>query len=131
MALGFILNNWKLFLTVLLAAVVLLLSIIIGINKGINIAQSRNISANAAELEKGVKFFFKDQDRFPTAVEYSSPSIMLTYFNYFPPKEFPKSHCLQSFVYKRSNSKNAEIGFCLPNATNEFAGGWNSIKLSK
>jgi len=119
-----------LFLTVLLAAVILFFSLFFGIKSGKLLAQSAIISGNAVSLNKGLQFFYKDQNRFPTAVEFSNNNIMLDYFSIFPAADFASESCPNSFAYKRNSLQEFQLNFCLPKAFQNYSAGWNSIQGS-
>ena len=112
-------------LTVIIVAVVFLWSTSAGWSKGKNLAEAEQVVANADLLTKGLDFFYNDQDRYPTAVEYES-SIMSNYFQSFPPHDFTSSKCPESYSYKRNSANEYVLGFCLPIASAGFKQGWNS-----
>lgn len=89
--------------------------------------QSQTTAANAQTVSQGMRFFFKDFERFPQALEYESASVMRDYFTQFPPKEFISSGCPQTWVYSRPTPENFELNFCLQKDAGDFARGWNKI----
>jgi len=115
-------------LTVLVAAVILLFGVLRGIASGQAQAQSFVLAANAQSLAKGLIYFYSDQERFPSAVEYQdNRQIMLSYFSDFPPANLPSSECQQSFIYQRPTVNTFQLSFCLPQALNSFSSGWNAV----
>lgn len=116
-----------LFLTVIGVAVILLWSILAGASKGKAVAQSQVVASNALALASGLKYFFLDQDRYPTALEFGDKNLMLNYFYLFPPADFTSKNCSQSFIYKRPSADNYSLSFCLSEQTNGYAAGWNTI----
>lgn len=118
-------------LTVLAVAVILLWAIAAGWSKGQKLAASEQVIANADQLIKGFEFFYNDQDRYPTAVEFSNQAIMSIYFNTFPPKVFAGGPCTESYSYKRNSASEYLLGFCLPTAAGGYQQGWNQLIQSR
>ncbi len=112
-------------LTVLGVAVILVWSIGAGWSKGKSMADAGQVLANADRLVTGLDYFYNDQDRYPTALEFDS-GLMHAYFTSFPPHNFTSSQCPESYSYKRNSASQYLLGFCLPVATNGFRQGWNS-----
>lgn len=120
------------FLTVLAAAVILLLSLLWGAASGQKLAQSGAVAANAESLSKGLGYFYRDQDRFPSAAEFlDDKNLMLNYFNDFPAANLPSAQCPSSFVYQRPDVQSFKLNFCLPAAWGNFPAGWNQLTESK
>ncbi|MCL5666336.1 MAG: hypothetical protein M1383_00990 [Patescibacteria group bacterium] len=117
----------KLFLTVLAAAVVLLLAALAGISKGRSVSQAKIIAGNAQNLAKGLDYFYNDQNRFPTAVEFQDQNLMLNYFNGFPPANISSAACAETFAYKRPSPQTYQLNFCLPADFAPYHRGWNAI----
>jgi hypothetical protein len=120
-------HNLKIFLSSLLAAVVLFLAISNGIKAGNENAQSQVALQTAQNLAAGLQYFYNDQNRFPTAVEFADQNTMLNYFSVFPPASFVSSNCSQSFIYKPVNDANFQLDFCLARAAGGYSAGWNVI----
>jgi hypothetical protein len=120
----------KVFLSSLLAAVILLLAIFWGAAAGKETAQSITLTKIAQNLIFGLQYFYSDQNRFPTALEFSDQNIMLNYFSGFPAVDFPSKLCPQSFVYKRVAADNAQLSFCLPRAAGDYGAGFNMLNVS-
>ena len=116
-----------LYLTVLGVTVILLLSIMAGLSRGQALAQSQVVLTNAQSMVKGLKFFYQDQNRYPTALELQDRNLMLNYLSFFPPQEFPSSSCPQSFVYKRPALNSFQLNFCLNTGVGGFPTGWSSF----
>jgi hypothetical protein len=121
---------WQ-FLTVLLATVVLLLAVFSGVGAGKSQAQSQLVANNAQETVKGLKYFYNDNNRFPAVLEYQNQSLMLNYFNYFPPQDFVSTTCNTSLMYKRINGNSIQLDFCLPKAVSGYQVGWNQFTENK
>lgn len=118
-------------LTVLAAAVILLLSVFAGAKSGQNLGRSAAVVSNAKELASGVNYFYGDQDRFPSAIEFQSDkNLMLNYFSDFPALDLPSSKCPKSFVYQRPSPQAFKLNFCLPAKWGDFNAGWNQIAES-
>lgn len=111
----------------LLAAVILFWAISSGIQNGKNIAQAALVAQNAQSLAKGFDFFYQDQNRFPSALEFQNNNLMNEYFGSFPPLSFASSICPESFLYKRPGLKSFELNFCLPANYQNYRPGWNKL----
>lgn len=114
----------------LVMAVILFMALATGISAGVKSAQSRAIITSAANLEAGFNYFYGDQNRFPTAVEFSDQTTMANYFNNFPPVNFAAS-CSENYIYKRTSDNNFELDFCLPVSVGSYKSGWNVISGQK
>lgn len=121
----------KITISSLTVAVVLFLAIILGINNGIKQAQSEVVLKTQSELLSGLQFFYNDQNRYPTVLEYEDKSVMLNYFTNFPPIDFISKTCASSFVYKRDDSQNFVLNFCLPDDSGSYTKGWHMVLPSK
>jgi len=108
-------------------AVVLFLVIAKGLSAGQQIAQAQIVTQTAKNLSVGLQYFYSDQNRFPSAVEFADQNTMLNYFSVFPPADFSSANCSQSFIYKRLNDSNFQLDFCLPRAEGGYTAGWNVI----
>lgn len=94
-------------------------------------AQAGLIVNNALELKRGLDFFYQDQDRFPTPLEFQNTNIMSRYFSNFPLSEFPVKGCSELFVYKRTSPTSFQLHFCLPAQSGGYKKGWNQIEQDK
>jgi len=115
----------------LIMAVILFIALAKGMSDGKKSAQSQAIINSVASLQKGVSYFNNDQNRFPTAVEFSDQVIMSDYFGNFPPVNFAATSCAENYIYKRVSDSNYELDFCLPVNAGAYKAGWNSISQSK
>ncbi len=114
----------------LLAAIILIvfLSILVGAwHNGQARSQSALILQSADELEQGLSFFYSDQNRYPTAIEFASPQIMGIYLIPYPPAEFVTKFCSRSFVYQNASPKFYRLSVCLPKARGNALTGWNQF----
>ena len=111
----------------LFVAVVLFTTVVWGLGSGKTRAQAENVFATQAELVKGLNYFYADQDRFPTVLEFGERPAMLNYFNSFPPLEFAAGGCSESYVYKRDDSQNFSLSFCLPQDVDGLSKGWHTV----
>ncbi len=111
----------------LLAAVILFWAIHSGSDTGKNLAQASMVSQNAQFLAQGFDFFYQDQNRFPSALEFADNNLMNGYYANFPPLSFASQVCPESFIYKRPSAKSFEINFCLPAGFSTYSKGWNKI----
>lgn len=115
-------------LTVSVAAVILVFSLWLAIQNGKAEARSKMVVKNFGELEKALKYFYNDQNRFPSTVEFNESSesnILKIYSNNFPPENFVSKQCPQTFVYKQLKPNTYELNFCLERSVPGFKKGWN------
>lgn len=124
-------NKIKILLSSLIAAVVLLLAIVWGINNGKKIAQAKIIIQTSKNAVSALQYFYQDQNRYPTAVEFADQNLMLNYMSNFPLPDYPSSNCSQSFVYKRADAATYQLSFCLPTAEGGYQAGWNMMGNDK
>lgn len=117
----------------MVTAVILLWCVLAGWSSGKKTAQSEAVLANAAALKQSLDYFYLDQDRFPSALEFTDQDrkIMLSYLSYFPIAEFPAKNCPQSYVYKNTGTKSFQLKYCLPKAINGYQSGWNQVTGSR
>ena len=121
---------WQIFVS-LLAAALLLWAVLAGLAAGKSQAQAWVISSNSAAIAQGLKYFYNDEERFPSAVEFQSDKNLLqSYLSSFPPAQFPSPQCQQSFAYERPSLPTFHLAFCLPAAFNGYKAGWNLLDQS-
>ena len=118
----------KLLLGSLLMAAVLLLVVVSGMSSGKNLAQAETISASAQALTKAFEFFYNDQNRYPTAVEFTNQNVMLNYLSSYNLPVFVSKICSETLVYKKTLNGGYELNFCLPTAAQNYIKGWNKIQ---
>ncbi len=123
-------NKIKILLSSLIAAVVLLLAVVGGVNNGKKIAQAKILIQTSKSAASALQYFYQDQNRYPTATEFENQNLMLSYFSNFPLPNYPSSACSQSFVYKRADPAAFSLSFCLPVASSGYQAGWNNINGS-
>ncbi|HYV33435.1 MAG TPA: hypothetical protein VE973_01120 [Candidatus Limnocylindria bacterium] len=127
MQLNFFSYKAKVIYSSLLVAVILFLAIFLGISSGKTSAQSQTVVKAAQNLAQGLKYFYQDQSRYPTLLEFSDKNIMLSYFSSFPPQDFVSGNCPQSFIYKIIGVSITQLDYCLPKGSGQYAAGWNKI----
>jgi hypothetical protein len=123
-------NKIKILLCSLAAAVVLFIAITRGLNQGQKTAQANSILKTAQNSTLALKYFYSDQNRYPTVLEFENQNIMLAYMSSFPLPNYPSPSCSQSFIYKRSDPSSYQLSFCLPQAVAGYKAGWNNINGS-
>ena len=123
-------NKIKILLSSLIAAVVLLLVIFSGIGMGKKIAQAAITVQTSKNVVVALQYFYRDQNHYPTAVEFADQNLMLNYMSNFPLPDYPSSNCSQSFVYKRADAGSFQLSFCLPSSSGVYQSGWNTISGS-
>jgi len=118
-------------LTVLIAAVILFMTALLAVNSGKIKSKTELVLKNAESTSKALGYFYSDQDRFPSALEFQNANIMRVYLDPFPPAEVVSGNCTESFEYKRPKINMYELYFCLPEAQAKFNKGWNKISVTK
>ncbi len=121
-------TNGLSFLTVLCAAVILLWFINLAWTKSKADSQSKVILNNAQALTQALSYFYNDQDRYPTALEFLNLNSFGAYLTPFPVEEFFSKKCQQNFSYKRLDSGSYILSFCIPAKTGFYEPGWNDLK---
>ncbi len=116
---------------VLIMAALLLLSLEVAWNSGKSSAQSKVVLANTKGLQTALDYFYSDQNRFPTAIEFADRNTMIRYATLFPPPDFVSKSCSQSFVYKRASKSSYTLNFCLPKSEGGIKAGWSQTISSK
>jgi hypothetical protein len=114
-------------LSSLVLAVVLFMVLMWAMNKGKRQAEAELIIQNTQAIQESLEFFFRDQNRYPSALEFSNLNIMNSYLNPYPPLKLVSKSCNETFVYKRPAPVVYQLNFCLPIATKGFKQGWNVI----
>ncbi|MBI5529874.1 MAG: hypothetical protein HY918_00015 [Candidatus Doudnabacteria bacterium] len=118
----------KLLLGSLIVAAVLLLAVVLGLSAGKNLAQAETVAASAQSLAKAFEYFYNDQGRFPTAVEFTNQNVMLNYLSGYNLPSFTSKICSDSLQYKKALNGGYVLDFCLPTAARNYAKGWNKIQ---
>jgi hypothetical protein len=108
-------------------ALLLTLGVIWAVLAGISAGKSSTVLKNAAALDQGLAYFFADQNRYPTGLEFQNRNLMLNYFSTFPPATIAGGKCSQTYQYSNPTAKSFELDFCLPKAVGGFAAGWNKV----
>jgi hypothetical protein len=117
----------KLTLSSLVVAAVFLIVLAQGWSAGKNLAEASAVITASREVAKGLKFFYQDQNRYPSPVEFENSEVMLNYFNVYPLPNFVSKICPQTFSYRRNNADSFQLNFCLPVANADYVKGWNSL----
>ena len=113
-------------------AVVLFFSIILGSSKGKALSQAETVVSNFKQLEKALEYFYNDQDRFPTAGEFTDPEIFGRYLEgSLSNLNITTKTCAQSFIYNRISFVSYKLQFCLPAEAAGYKSGWNQKIESK
>jgi type II secretory pathway pseudopilin PulG len=111
----------------LLLAVILLTALFFGSSSGKAEAQAESVYTAAQNVYAALQNFHSDQDRYPTASEFSDQNTMLNYLTAFPLPNIPDKNCSQSFVYKRLSTDSFQLNFCLAAGTKKYSKGWNAL----
>lgn len=114
-----------------IASVVLILlawSVGAGVVAGRDLARARAIAESAQALDKGLQFFYGDQDRFPSELEYADGEKLSVYLKNFPGVSFiHKKWCASPPRYLSSGGSSYEYSYCLPRGWQGQARGWHVL----
>lgn len=113
--------------SIAVSAVLLLLALLSGLHTGRQRAAGLVVLQNLDQIGKGLSAFQADQDRYPSAFEFSDRNVMSSYFNVFPPAIVPAG-CQQDFVYQNPTPASFVLQFCLPVAVGGFRAGWSQVQ---
>lgn len=113
---------------IITVAVLLFVSLWLGLSSGKNKAQLAYVTATSEVLDRGLGYFYEDQDRFPTAAEFGNPEVMLQYFTAYPFAQLKSETCSESFIYRRVSQTNFALDICVPTSGNNFRKGWNVLE---
>jgi hypothetical protein len=100
------------------------LTIFFGVKFGIEEAQSRTVIMTALELEKSIDYFFQDNNRYPSNLEFAAQNGLGSYIIPFPPKQFATGSCAESYAYTNAQKNSYELRFCLPRSIKGLPEGW-------
>ena len=112
---------------VIVVVIILGLSSRFGWKAGRDIAQTSGTVRSVNTLLVGLHYFYEDQARFPSSLEFRDSKRMATYFNYFPAKFFTDSRCPENGVYSTSNQKIFSLQFCIVRSQPPFGLGLNTV----
>lgn len=125
--LNFLKTKLKPILSSLAVAVILLWVFFAGSATGKNNAQAEVVLNAATNAGQALKYFYSDQNRYPTGQEFGDKNIMDDYLSVFPLPNFPSSACAQSFKYTRVSLSSYQLQFCLVASIGNYQAGWNSV----
>ncbi len=114
-------------LAVIVVAAVFVAAVFLGIRHGKAVAGAKQVESMVAELKKGLDYFLRDQNRYPTAQEFLDRNIQLTYFSQAPDNLTDNSVCKENFTYKRVSLTVYELDFCLAANLGQYRAGWNKL----
>ena len=97
----------------------------LSINSGRTQSKMKLVLKNVESISTALEYFYSDQDRFPSVLEFQNKNVMEIYLDSFPPTEVVFKNCQQSLEYKRPKINSYELYFCLPKKVDGFKAGWN------
>ncbi len=121
-------SRWSQNVLIGLLAVILIALSLWGWSNGVSSAKAKRVVKDAKTISQGFQEFYKDQNRYPSIVEFENNNLMRQYITNFPPQEFKTSTCPQTFDYYNVAPQTYELRFCLPKAVMGYKTGWNTIK---
>lgn len=116
------------FYTVVMIFVVV---IVWGVFNGIKAARSKSILNDARTITTALQYFFEDQDRYPTGLEFTDDNLMAPYLSNLPAQEFPDNRCTQSFNYSNPFPRQFQLDVCLSKGIGSANVGWNLYSKSQ
>lgn len=117
----------KILLSSLIPAVILLSALLGGLSSGRTLAQAASGKTQAENLKTALNYFYQDQNRYPTELEFATPSVMLNYLTAMPLGSLAVSQCPEAVNYKRLTPSSFSLNFCLPAAAGSYQKGWNAL----
>ncbi len=121
-------------LTLVAAIILFILSLAFGIFSGLSLGKDKANYENVSNIYRALNYFFKDQDRFPTADEFSSQKILAPfYMSTIPMAANLQGACknFTDYVYARQTTTSYDLQFCLNNAVSGWNSGLNTLSVSK
>jgi hypothetical protein len=110
-----------------LVAVIFFLALFWAYITGTRAAQTDAVLKNTEALTQGLKYFYNDHERYPTAVEFQDRNLMLNYFSFYPLQDIVGGPCQETYQYRSPSQKKYELSFCLPKGGKGLNSGWNQI----
>ncbi len=102
-----------------------------GVNNGIKAAGSKSVIHNAETITTAVGYFYEDQDRYPTGLEFADNNLMAAYLSNLPARDFISGTCSQSYNYANPFPRQFQLDVCLSKSTDGMTTGWNTYSKSK
>ncbi len=118
----------KLQLIVLVAVVLLFILILIwGIFSGLALGKAKSTYRQVENINTALKYYFKDQDRYPTADQFNNQKILVPYYiQAMPtPESAGSGACsnVKDFIYSQKNPKTFTFQFCMNAGANGLSKG--------
>jgi hypothetical protein len=121
-------SRWSQNLLTVISVIVLVLLCLWGWNNGLAAGRSKTILKDAKAIQEGFKYFYKDQNRYPTTGEFEDANIMQAYLSNFPPQSFPNELCPKTYDYYSATPQTYELRICLPKGVSGYPEGWSTLK---
>lgn len=90
-------------------------------------AKSAATLADAVQVNAAVDYFYGDQGRYPTTLEFSAPDSFGIYLNPFPPRQLTSGECPATLEYRNPGSGEYALYACLSKASGGVPTGWNGL----
>jgi type II secretory pathway pseudopilin PulG len=90
-------------------------------------AQSRRVAKDSQAIRSGLEYFYKDQNRYPSTIEFQDANLMSAYISNYPPLSFPTEECPQNFDYFNPSPFSYELRICLQKSVGAFHAGINKF----
>lgn len=108
----------KLQLIVLVAVVLLFVLVLLwGIFSGLALGKAQSTYRQVDNINTALQYYFKDQDRYPTADQFSNQKILVPYYmQAMPtPQNTGSGACsnYKDFIYSQKSPKTFSLQFCL------------------
>ncbi|TSC66429.1 MAG: hypothetical protein G01um101477_86 [Candidatus Doudnabacteria bacterium Gr01-1014_77] len=114
---------------IVLVAVVLLFALILiwGIFSGLALGKAKSTYRQVDNINTALQYYYKDQDRYPTADQFNNQKILVPYYmqSMPTPESAGSGACsnIKDFVYSQKTPKTFSLQFCMNAKANGLSGG--------
>ncbi len=103
------------------------LTSLFGFRAGRDLAKSRATLNTVHTTLRGFDYFFSDQDRYPSPVEFLDPNILGVYLSPVPGPNFASKQCPTTTTYDTFDQRSFVYTYCLPRALGDQAAGLHTL----
>ncbi len=98
-----------------------------GFQTGVAIARTKLVQQQSGALTKSLALFFADQDRFPSAQEFSDQQIFGVYATPVPITTVASKQCPVVLEYESLTFREFALRYCTPRAVGDVPAGYHEI----
>jgi choline-glycine betaine transporter len=114
-------------IAIALVGILFVITVLFGVRSGVRRAQSYAVLDTVAQVKQAVDYFYSDNNRYPSAVEFNAASSMGTYLQPFPAHEFRSAGCQQSITYRYTNQQQYQLDYCIPSDVQDSTAGTHTL----